>query len=951
MGHGMRRFCVAPALLWLAAFSGPAQAASFSAIDSFNSISYSGSNGSAAWNGNWTEVGESDGTGAGLVRVVNDATYCVSPNCLRLGGSSVNFSNKGLRRAINLAGASGVTLSFSYKRQAASLVASGGVRVQVSNNGSTWTTLGTIAFTARNDASPLTASYGVPASAATATTQIRLLGTGLVQVGYMHIDNVTVAFTRNAAPTAANDSYSTPPGQTLTVAAPGVLGNDKDPEGTSLTAKLVASPASGSLSFSSNGSFSYIPASSGTFSFTYQASDGVNSSSTATVTVAVAAADKVVDLKLLILATGTPAEDPGLDLIDDLLKQMGVPYTVIDVSRTALTNAALRVDQNHARYNGVILTDAQAVVSHTGGADASGSVGLTLAEWQLLHQFERDFGIRESVISGWPATNAALDLDYGMTAMGSGANFKAQWQPPAGGTEMFEYVKPAGILPVSEWSYPSKPLYPYQGLASPISATPTVEPLLVCAATDTTCPAGYVFVSRLRYNDGRQVLLSTVTNAWWDTESQVLAYEFVKFAAKGVFLGARQAYLSAHVDDLFLPDDLWDMASNTTPGTRTYLATAADIGNLAARQQAFRTGHAATVPADFKLDFAFNGEGVADYGNPLGTYKDQFAYINHSYSHLDMDRTAGTDYALAYSDIVMNASVWSSQVLPGSDATALVTGDHSGIMDDGTTPVTTFPTGANPAFLKAAKDSGVRYLASNSSQVNQNQEIFITGINGTTPLTQANLSQTGDASAANTLLLLPRYPTNVFYNVTNDAELLDEYNWIFYDSYVKAGVNPCTVAGAICTKAPNYAAVMQAEADIALSHILSYQAWPHFFHVSNVKNYSAGKTLVTDWLEAVVNRYEQVMKLPLKNPRYFDVGLRTEKRVNARSATISGQWNLSTNVVTVTASKAASVTVTGLGSAASAQCQGGELYGGECQLSVDLSSTPKILYVNQAVSN
>ncbi|HET6918172.1 MAG TPA: Ig-like domain-containing protein [Jiangellaceae bacterium] len=64
----------------------------------------------------------------------------------------------------------------------------------------------------------------------------------------------------NQAPVAAGDAFSTAEDTVLTVAAPGVLGNDADPDGDPLTAVLVTGPSHGSLTLHANGSFSYTPA-------------------------------------------------------------------------------------------------------------------------------------------------------------------------------------------------------------------------------------------------------------------------------------------------------------------------------------------------------------------------------------------------------------------------------------------------------------------------------------------------------------------------------------------------------------------------------------------------------------------------------------------------------------------------------------------------------------------
>src|SRR6185436_8795376 len=80
----------------------------------------------------------------------------------------------------------------------------------------------------------------------------------------------------------ADDSYTTPEDTTLTVVAPGVLGNDGDVDGDPLTSILVTGPAHGVLTLNTNGSFTYTPALNynGPDSFTYKANDGLADSPT-----------------------------------------------------------------------------------------------------------------------------------------------------------------------------------------------------------------------------------------------------------------------------------------------------------------------------------------------------------------------------------------------------------------------------------------------------------------------------------------------------------------------------------------------------------------------------------------------------------------------------------------------------------------------------------------------
>ncbi len=103
---------------------------------------------------------------------------------------------------------------------------------------------------------------------------------------------VTITVTPvNDAPLAFDDQYSGTQDTVLVVGAPGVLANDSDVDGDTLTASIASDPSSGIVSFNADGSFSYTPSAgfSGSDSFTYAASDGIESS-VATVVLTIAEA-------------------------------------------------------------------------------------------------------------------------------------------------------------------------------------------------------------------------------------------------------------------------------------------------------------------------------------------------------------------------------------------------------------------------------------------------------------------------------------------------------------------------------------------------------------------------------------------------------------------------------------------------------------------------------------
>ncbi|HZM16165.1 MAG TPA: Ig-like domain-containing protein, partial [Candidatus Krumholzibacteria bacterium] len=96
---------------------------------------------------------------------------------------------------------------------------------------------------------------------------------------------------RNDAPAAANDAYSTAEDITLTVAAPGVRGNDSDIDGDVLTVGIATSPAHGTLVLAADGSFTYTPSAQyfGADGFTYTLRDPSGATSTGTVALGVTA--------------------------------------------------------------------------------------------------------------------------------------------------------------------------------------------------------------------------------------------------------------------------------------------------------------------------------------------------------------------------------------------------------------------------------------------------------------------------------------------------------------------------------------------------------------------------------------------------------------------------------------------------------------------------------------
>ncbi len=155
------------------------------------------------------------------------------------------------------------------------------------------------------------------------------------------------------------------------------------------------------------------------------------------VVAAPAFADNAVKLKVLVIAAGDPTQDIGYAYIKPVLDEMGVPYDVLNADTQDLTPAMLAASAAGAactaatagcvgNYNGIILTDSDLTAN------------FTPAEWDILHNYEKDFKVREAVLSGWPATYwdpntpFGIYLDYGLVYSSGASNYTGQWTRTCG---------------------------------------------------------------------------------------------------------------------------------------------------------------------------------------------------------------------------------------------------------------------------------------------------------------------------------------------------------------------------------------------------------------------------------------------------------------------------------------------------------------------------------------
>lgn len=572
-----------------------------------------------------------------------------------------------------------------------------------------------------------------------------------------------------------------------------------------------------------------------------------------------------VDARILVLAAdGSEANLPALRQV---LDSLGTPYDVWiarSLGGAALKPRLVRGEQQGS-YHAVLLTTGGLAYSTDGGATWTSA--LSPAQWQELWNYEARFGVRQATLYTFPTA------DYGFqgTAMGSSAPLHLRFT--SAGAGVFSYVNtPLGV--------DLKNAYVYLAAAGTPADGGLVTPLLTDAA-------GHALAVVRRWPDGRENLACTFDSNPYLVHWLQLARGLVSWATRGLFLGEHRVHLSAQVDDLFLDADEWPAPMK--PGT-SYRMTGDDLRFVASwQQQAQGSG----LLAGFRLDLAFNGWGTTPGLYPgdtltpaVGTLQGRFKWISHTWDHVLLD---GMSYADTVTEITRNHDAAARLGLASYSPRALVTPEVSGLF--------------NPAAMKAAADSGVRFVVSDSSR----------------PEHGAPAANEGTYNLlAGSVLQIPRRPTNLYYNVTTPEEWAAEYNSL----YGPGGRWPTW------DHALSYSEILDKESDVLLAYLLRGEVYPWMFHQTNLRRFTVAgvaHALLTDLLDTTVRKYGALLTLPIVSPTMDALGTQIEERMRYRAAgvraTIVSSRSGRSLVVTTTA--AARVPITGL------RTDGAELYGGQ----------------------
>lgn len=589
-----------------------------------------------------------------------------------------------------------------------------------------------------------------------------------------------------------------------------------------------------------------------------------------------------VALRQLIIATDE--QDFGLPAWTSILGKIGTPYDVVFARTKPLDSTRLVRRDGVGRYNAVLLTSSTLSFRETTGGYRS---ALKPAEWRTLWEYERTYAVRQVALNGSPRVDPE---DYCLRLRDEGPTGPdpVTASLTAAGARVFDQLAPDARLPLAN-------AYVYR---SRLAASPgcAAEPLLTIGSD--------VVGVLSRAADGRDRIALTFTLGAEQPIEDLLGFGLVRWATRGVFLGEHRHWINVDIDDWFNTDG---------PGSpdkefRPYRLNADEVLAIKQQQQEFR--ELFPLAAGFTLNLAYNGRGAVVSGSTtwvgteapdplagsLACLRETFRWINHTFTHEVMNSMS---YERSRDEIKRNLDLAAELGLPVPHG-ILKTPEYSGlgvfnpdVSCSPLAPITDFGLGqSNTDMLRAAKDLGIRYLHGNMSFRSHRPDGHNCGFYH--PLEPE-------------LFVIPDWPTNIAWEATAPEEAFSRYHAF----HGRDGAP----AHSTCGHDPDYDGSIDAEAELALRHVMAGSAYAHTLHQANLRQYAPGRSLAFDWLNALLAKYSSQYRVPLKNPDWPSLAGYVETRTAHVAALRAGPdavWNRDTNTIEYLPRADTSLFVTGL---------------------------------------
>ena len=152
------------------------------------------------------------------------------------------------------------------------------------------------------------------------------------------------------------------------------------------------------------------------------------------------------------------------------------------------------------------------------------------------------------------------------------------------------------------------------------------------------------------------------------------------------------------------------------------------------------------------------------------------------------------------------------------------------------------PYAQNPVFAAALTDSAIKYFGSDASKPYPSNPLEVNS-----PQIPAGQTFTDGPAQA-----VPRYPTNIYYNVATQAQEVDEYNTLYLPPSLGGTCVNTTVTTCESTPA-SFQQIVESVSTNMFSHVMGNDPRPHFFHQTNITGegilYNVLNTLLADYHE------------------------------------------------------------------------------------------------------
>ncbi len=142
------------------------------------------------------------------------------------------------------------------------------------------------------------------------------------------------------------------------------------------------------------------------------------------------------------------------------------------------------------------------------------------------------------------------------------------------------------------------------------------------------------------------------------------------------------------------------------------------------------------------------------------------------------------------------------------------------------------PYAQNPNYLTGLLNAGVGFVATDASKTYPVDPGNVAGAQW--PQGATFTEGTPPAS----FRAVPRYPSNVYYNVSRQGQQLDEYNWIYVAPANGGGCVPIPQVTTCRTTPATWSEYVASENNVMFRHLMGNDPRPHFMHQSNLADYN-----------------------------------------------------------------------------------------------------------------